>query len=118
MYFEGMSKEKTKKGPGRPRRKFTKAEVAKIDHAASLNCKDGTIAKLIDCDVTVMLDQFAKRIRLKRAKYAEYLRQCQYDHAAKTPAMAIFLGKNDLGQADKQEIQHGGNVIIGPPEVH
>ena len=112
-----MSDEKTKKGPGAPRRKFTKAEVAKIDEMALLNCNNNTIAVALDVDVNVMLDQFSKRINQKRAEHRQFLHQCQHDHALKTPAMAIFLGKNDLGQADKQEIEHGGNVIIGPPEI-
>ena len=30
----------------------------------------------------------------------------QREQAPKSPAMAIFLGKNELGQKDKQEIEH------------
>ena len=38
------------------------------------------------------------------------LRRIQFKLAEKSPAMAIFLGKNYLGQADKQEIEHSGSI--------
>ena len=93
--------------------------MAKIDELALLNCNNNTIAVILDVDVNVMLDQYSKRITQKRAEHRVNLRKRQLDlvDGPKGATMAIFLGKNDLGQADKQEVKHGGNVIIGPPII-
>lgn len=46
-------------------------------------------------------------INKKKAERHRWLRQQQNRHTKTTPVMSIFLGKNELGQADKQEVQHG-----------
>lgn len=40
------------------------------------------------------------------------LRRIQYNLAPKSAAMAIFLGKNELGQSDRQDIQHSGGMEV------
>ena len=40
------------------------------------------------------------------------LRRIQYSLAPKSAAMAIFLGKNELGQSDRQDIQHSGGMDV------
>lgn len=40
------------------------------------------------------------------------LRRRQFNLAEKNAAMAIFLGKNYLGQTDKQEFEHSGNFTV------
>ena len=42
------------------------------------------------------------------------LRRTQFRLAQKNAAMAIFLGKNYLGQADKLETAHSGNMTFKP----
>jgi hypothetical protein len=45
------------------------------------------------------------------------LRRTQFRLAETNAAMAIFLGKNLLGQADKQELEHSGESLTPPPSV-
>ena len=40
------------------------------------------------------------------------LRKKQWDWADKSPAMAIFLGKNYLGQSDTPEVKNENTVVI------
>ena len=40
------------------------------------------------------------------------LRRKQFALADKNAAMAIFLGKNYLGQTDKQEVEHQGGLLV------
>jgi hypothetical protein len=40
------------------------------------------------------------------------LRRTQFRLAEKNAAMAIFLGKNYLGQTDKQEFEHSGGIDV------
>ena len=40
------------------------------------------------------------------------LRRYQFELAEKNPTMAIWLGKNLLGQKDEVAIDHGGNELL------
>lgn len=40
------------------------------------------------------------------------LRRTQFKLAEKNASMAIFLGKNYLGQTDKQEFEHSGGIDV------
>jgi hypothetical protein len=53
---------------------------------------------------------FAEIFRQKRGKGLISLRRKQFKLADKSAAMAIFLGKNYLGQRDSQEIEIGENA--------
>ena len=44
----------------------------------------------------------------KRGRGKISLRRLQWQHAEKSPAMAIFLGKNYLGQSDSQSMEISG----------
>jgi hypothetical protein len=46
---------------------------------------------------------FSEIFRIKRENGIISLRRTQFQLAEKSPAMAIFLGKNLLGQTDKME---------------
>jgi len=94
------------------KRIFTDKELAIIDNAALQNCQNKTIAKLVGCDVDTLLAQYSDRIELKRAEFRLELHSAQAKMSKTNPVMAIFLGKNYLEQADKQEIQHGGSADL------
>lgn len=97
---------------GRPKRVFTVAQIAKIDELALLNCKDYTIANIIGCKVDVLKAHFGKRLIQKRAEWRATLRRNQQKMAENQAAMAIFLGKNDLEQTDKKQIEGNLNVSL------
>lgn len=92
---------------GRPKREFTDEQVKLIEDYAFHGCQNNTIATLLDIPINTLTRHFGKLLTKKRAerKYNLHINQ---DKMAKTvPAMAIFLGKNELGQTDKQEHTHG-----------
>ena len=64
-----------------------------------MNWSNGFISKRPD---------ISKKLTQKRQHRKNDLRQAQTDTAlsAKNPVMQIWLGKNDLGQTDKQDVRH------------
>lgn len=90
---------------GRPKRQFTDEEVQQIDTMASNNCHMDTIALALEIPLTTLVRRFGRVIKRKRAQGRIELRAKQVKLADNHPAMAIFLGKNELGQVDKQVIQ-------------
>jgi len=89
---------------GRPKRVFSKEQKDKITEMALNNCHMDTIALALNIPKQTLLDNFRSYIRQKRAEGRTELRRMQRNQAPKSPAMAIFLGKNELGQSDKQDI--------------
>ncbi len=92
---------------GRPNYKFTKEQLALADDMAINWCQDNTIAVRLGVKVDTLTLNLGKRLREKRAQAKQDLRTLQAKQALKTPIMAIFLGKNYLGQADKQDHKFG-----------
>lgn len=104
---------------GRPKRTWTEAQISQIDDLASINCKDYTIAECLDVPLNSLKRHFGKRMIQKRAQGRVKLRQYQEGMAKTSPAMAIFLGKNELNQTDKQDITQSGQglqIVINEPE--
>lgn len=99
---------------GRPKRVFTDEEKALIDELALINCKDYTIANIIGCDSETLKAHFSERLIQKRAQFKADLRRGQHTKAVtdKDTGMLCFLGKNELEQSDKREIEHSGNIGI------
>ena len=93
---------------GRPKTVISDEDLAAAEALALLNCQTGTIAVAMGWD-RQWLDQrpdILTKLSKKRAEHKIELRKCQYNQR-KNPALAIFLGKNALGQADKQEHKMG-----------
>jgi len=92
------------------KREFTKAQIAKIKRLALLNCNTNTIAEAIDVPVDTLKSRpDIQRILLKnRAQHRIAVHEAQNGKAleAKDTTMLIWLGKNDLGQTDRQETSH------------
>ncbi len=57
---------------------------------------------------------FTAYLQSKRSKGDSILRAVQYDEAVRkrNTTMIVWLGKNKLGQTDKKEINHAGQVAI------
>ena len=88
----------------RPKREFTDEETKKIEQYARLNCNTETIANALDIPVNTLKRRFGRVLRQKRAEGKVDLRKGQCNLAKISSDMSKFLGKNVLGQKDKQEI--------------
>ena len=115
-----------KKGPGRPRKPFNQKQFEEL---CKIQCTEKEIAAVLDMSVE-LLNQNCNRVygcnfldvyAQKREAGRESLRRAQWKTAieGKNAIMQIFLGKNTLGQADKQEISHsldGLEIVVGLPK--
>ena len=94
---------------GRPRKEINKTEFEKLcflqctqrEFCSWFDVSDETLNKWckLNYDGRTFLDVFKE----KRENGIISLRRTQFQLAEKSPAMAIFLGKNLLGQTDKVE---------------
>jgi hypothetical protein len=94
---------------GRPRKEIDKTEFEKLcflqcterEFCSWFDVSDETLNKWCkeNYDGRTFLDVFKE----KRENGIISLRRTQFQLAEKSPAMAIFLGKNLLGQTDKME---------------
>jgi IS30 family transposase len=93
---------------GRPRKEISRSEFEKL---CKLQCTQQEIADWFDCSPDTIErwclreynEKFAEVFAKNRGKGKISLRRMQWQLAEKSPAMAIFLGKNHLGQTDKVE---------------
>lgn len=87
---------------GRPKKEIDYNTVEKL---ASIQCTEAEIASILDISIrTLQRDKEFCRIYKKGIEYGKMsLRRKQWKLAEKYPAMAIFLGKQYLGQTDKVE---------------
>lgn len=103
---------------GRPPHTFTDIQIKKMQRLALSGCQNCTIATIMDIPVQTLVDNFREILTKKRCERKYNLRK-QQDAAAKkgNPALLIFLGKNELGQADKQDIAMSGEIRLLPPII-
>ena len=118
-----MAKNKTsgkvskKSKVGKPKRKFTDLEIEIMEDMAFHGCQNGTIAIYLDIPATTINDRLdiRKLLTKKRAERKYELHKAQDKKAMSgDTGMLCFLGKNELGQADKREITgaDGGPIQI------
>ena len=105
------AKQKEAAALGRPPHTFTVDQINQMKQLALNGCQNNTIATIIDIDYDTMMVHFKKDLTKQRAIRKNNLRKLQLQAARKlNPALLIFLGKNELEQADKQEVVHSGEV--------
>ena len=93
---------------GRPRKELDKNEFEKL---CMLQCTRAEICSWFDVSEPTLIrwckdtygTDFLTVFNQKREGGKISLRRMQWQLAEKSPAMAIFLGKNHLGQTDKME---------------
>lgn len=103
-----MAKKPTGKPNGRPRKEIDQKQ---FENLCALQCTEEEIAGFFECSVdTINLwckrmfgCTFTETYKEKSQAGKISLRRFQYKLAEKNPGMAIFLGKNWLGQTDKSE---------------
>ena len=88
--------------------KLTDEQWEQMGEYALEGCQNSTIAGMMGIPLTTIEsnEELRRFLWKKRCERKHVLRQAQNKHAQRTPVMAIFLGKNELGQTDKQEVKH------------
>lgn len=94
---------------GRPKKNVNAEDVRKL---AALQCTIEEIAAFVGLDKSNVSRRFAKELKEGREQGKTSLRKYQFDLAKKSAAMAIFLGKNYLGQSDQKDV-----IIQEMPEI-
>ena len=109
---------------GRPRKEIDKKTI--FENLCGLQCTLEEIAGVFDCSVDTIErrckeeygETFAEVYKKHSAKGKMSLRRTQFKLAEKSAAMAIFLGKNYLGQkdniieTDEQTLQAVGEALV------
>ena len=90
---------------GRPKKEIDYSAVEKL---ANIQCTQEEIASFLDLSVrTLQRDEEFCRIYKKGQENGKMsLRRIQYKLAEKNTSMAIFLGKQYLGQRDNVEVKN------------
>ena len=105
---------------GRPRRVFTEEEQRRIRQLALNNCHVDTIAMALGIPKQTLVRVYGTFITQKRAEGRAELRENQRKLAKTNPAMAIFLGKNELEQTDKRDYDIKADMkfrlVLGAPK--
>lgn len=102
---------------GRPKKEIDTIQFQKL---CELQCTLGEIAGFFDCSEDTierwckreLKENFAEIYKKYSAKGKISLRRYQFRLAEKSAAMAIFLGKNLLGQKDVVEMEQKDNGIL------
>lgn len=96
---------------GRPKFKINYEEVRKL---AEIMCTQKEIASVLGCDErTLQRDEEFCRIYKEGKEVGKMsLRRKQWKLADKSYAMAIFLGKQYLGQKDMPELEEKTNGVL------
>ena len=109
---------------GRPRKEINKTEFEKL---CFLQCTRSEFCTWFDvsedtlnrwCKENYDGKTFSAVFQEKRENGLISLRRTQFQLAEKSPAMAIFLGKNLLGQTDKMEQTQNINGAVPTVQVY
>ena len=109
---------------GRPRKEINKTEFEKL---CFLQCTRSEFCTWFDvnedtlnkwCKENYDGKTFSAVFKEKRKNGLISLRRTQFQLAEKSPAMAIFLGKNLLGQTDKVEQTQNINGAVPTVQVY
>ena len=85
--------------------KFISPDPDKIQMLASFGCSITEIAKYFMIDESTVRKKYKDELETGRESLKVKLRQLQWDHAARgNTALLIWLGKQYLGQTDRNEI--------------
>ena len=92
-----------KKQAGRPKK--YDIDTKQVEQLSSFGCTNVEIASLFGCDESLIRKSYSEYIAKGRDSGKIRLRQYQWAAAKKgNVAMLIWLGKQVLGQSDKQDI--------------
>jgi hypothetical protein len=101
------------KKDGRPKIEFTDADWKKIEQLCSIQCTAEEIASVMGCSVDTLSRRIESTYGITFADYIKKhslggkasLRRVQFNLAKKNATMALWLGKQYLGQRDDCNVQ-------------
>lgn len=98
-------------GAGRP--KF-KIDYDTVERLASIMCTQEEIASFLGCSVDTLQrdEEFCGVYKKGLDKGKMSVRRKQFQMCDSNPTMAIWLGKQYLGQSDKNDINQSGGMEI------
>jgi len=101
-----MRRQQKKQGgkPNKGGRPPVVIEPRQVYTMASYGCTVAEIAAMMECSADTIERRFGKELRTGRNARNGMLRVKQFKLAEKSAAMAIFLGKNYLGQTDSYKL--------------
>ena len=90
---------------GRPRKVFTEEGLKLVENLAGIMCTDEEIASILGCSRDLFYTEdnnelYRQAIKKGNAQSKQSLRRLQFRLAEKNASMAIWLGKQYLGQTD------------------
>ena len=102
---------------GRPNKDINQQEFEKL---CALQCTEEEICSWFETTDKTLTDwckrtygkSFSEIFRLKRGRGKISLTRTQFHLAEKSPAMAIWLGKQYLGQKDEIAVDNGNNELL------
>lgn len=102
---------------GRP---LTEIEKKEFEGCCKILCTKDEICDIFSIDEKTLTawckreygQGFSEVYKKFSANGKKSLRRYQFELAEKNPTMAIWLGKNLLGQKDEVAIDHGGNELL------
>lgn len=96
------------------KKKYTDTEVKRIEEMAFNRNNIGTIASVLGLDYKTLQKYHGEMIIRKHAEGRAALKKAQMDKAIKDrdSTMLIWLGKNELEQTDKQQVEHDGGITV------
>jgi hypothetical protein len=106
------------KGNGKPKigRPLKDIDRQKVFKLAKIGCTLREMGDILDCDPTTLTNRFSTEISLGRGVMKKSLRRRQLKIAHNGNAqMAIWLGKQMLGQKDKVEVSE---AIAQPEDIY
>jgi hypothetical protein len=82
-------------------------DTEKIEQLAGFGCTNTEIASFFGCDESLIRKSYSEYLSKGRDKGKIRLRQLQWRAAERgNVSMMIWLGKQVLGQVDRQEVEH------------
>lgn len=101
--------------------KPTEEDRIEVEEMVKIGCSHASIAVIKRIDVKTLKKHFARELEVGPEERARQLRNVQWEMAVhdKSVPMAIWLGKNMLGQTDKVEGSGmGGDIVQYKVEIN
>ena len=88
-------------------------DPAQVEKLAVIGCTNVEIADIFNCDESVIRKRFPDILTKARGNMKKRLRRLQWAAAEEgDKTMLVWLGKQMLGQTDKQDVNHSGNIAV------
>lgn len=102
---------------GRPRKVLTEDALKLIENLARIMCTDEEIASILGCSRDIFYNEdnaelYRQAVEKGKCQGKQSLRRMQYELAKKNATMAIWLGKQYLGQSDVGLVTGNGDDIL------